>query len=59
MLPQEALAAAETMRAKGARATAIDVGPVGHDASMLAAAPLVLAWLDELHAAVSGPAPAP
>jgi predicted esterase len=59
VLPQEALDAAQTMSAKGARATAIDVGPVGHDASMLAAAPLVLAWLDELHAAASGPAPAP
>jgi hypothetical protein len=28
--------------------TAIDVGPLAHDPSMLAAAPLILAWLDEL-----------
>ncbi len=36
------------MRARGADVTAVDVGPVGHDASMLAAAPRILAWLNEL-----------
>lgn len=50
VVPEEALAAARAMRARGADATAIDVGPVGHDASMLAAAPLILAWLRELDA---------
>jgi pimeloyl-ACP methyl ester carboxylesterase len=48
--PEEALAAARSMRARGADVTAIDVGPVGHDPSMLAAAPLILKWLAELEA---------
>jgi len=39
------------MRARGGDVTAIDVGPKGHDASMLAAAPLILAWLRELDSA--------
>jgi len=26
----------------------VDVGPVDHDASMVAAAPLILAWLERL-----------
>ena len=33
---------------RNADVTAIDIGPVGHDPSMLAAAPLILAWLREL-----------
>jgi hypothetical protein len=36
------------MRARGADVIAIDVGAVGHEASMLAAAPLILKWLQEL-----------
>ncbi|MGH6911391.1 MAG: alpha/beta fold hydrolase, partial [Phenylobacterium sp.] len=51
VVPQEALAAARGMQARGADVVAIDVGPVGHDPSMLAAAPLILAWLRELEAA--------
>lgn len=51
VVPQEALTAAAAMRARGADAAAVDVGPVGHDPSMLAAAPLILAWLKELDAA--------
>lgn len=46
--PREALSASHGMRARGADVTAIAVGPVGHDASMLAAAPLILAWLKDL-----------
>lgn len=48
VVPQEAIAAAARMRARGGKATAIDVGPVGHDPSMLAAAPLILDWLRAL-----------
>jgi hypothetical protein len=49
--PEEALVGARDMRARGADATAVDVGPLGQDASMLAAAPLIFAWLGELEAA--------
>ena len=35
-----------------AEVSVIDVGEVGHDPSMLAAAPLILAWLAELDAQV-------
>ena len=48
VVPEEALAAARAMQARGADVTAVDVGPVGHDPSMLAAAPLILAWLADL-----------
>lgn len=48
VVPEEALAAAHSMRARNVDVEAIDVGAVGHDASMLAAAPLILAWLREL-----------
>ncbi|MEQ1755821.1 MAG: hypothetical protein ABL973_16995 [Micropepsaceae bacterium] len=51
VVPQEALAAAQVMRGHGADVTAVDVGPVGHDPSMLAAAPLILKWLRELETA--------
>lgn len=50
VVPAEALGAAAAMKARGADVVAIDVGPVGHDASMLAAAPGILAWLRELEA---------
>lgn len=55
VVPEEALSAARAMRARGADVTAIDVGPVGHEASMLAAAPHILAWLRQLEAK-EGPA---
>ncbi len=48
--PQESIAAAARMNERGASVTAISVGPLPHDASMLAAAPLILAWLNELEA---------
>lgn len=48
VVPEEALAAARAMSGRGADVKAIDVGPVGHEPSMLAAAPLILAWLREL-----------
>jgi pimeloyl-ACP methyl ester carboxylesterase len=54
VVPEEAIAAARAMRARGADVTAVDVGPVGHDASMLAAAPLIFAWLLRLEAAEAG-----
>jgi Secretory lipase. len=50
VVPEEALAAARSMRARAAKVDAIDVGPVGHEPSMLAAAPLILTWLGELDA---------
>ena len=53
--PEEALAAARSMRARNVDVAAIDVGPVGHDPSMLAAAPLILAWLRELDGAATVP----
>ena len=51
VVPEEALAAARSMRTRNVDVVAIDVGPVSHDPSMLAAAPLILAWLRELDAA--------
>ena len=51
VVPEEALAASRSMRARGADVTAVDVGPVGHEPSMLAAAPLIFTWLRELEAA--------
>jgi pimeloyl-ACP methyl ester carboxylesterase len=53
VLPDEALNASRLMQARGANVVAIDVGPVGHDASMLAAAPRILAWLRELETAAA------
>jgi len=51
VVPEEAIAAARAMHARGADVAAVNVGPVRHDPSMLAAAPLILAWLRELEAA--------
>jgi hypothetical protein len=51
VIPEEALAASRSMRARGADVTDVDVGPVGHELSMVAAAPLILTWLRELDAA--------
>jgi pimeloyl-ACP methyl ester carboxylesterase len=50
VMPDEALRAARAMQARGANVMAVDVGEVGHDASMLAAAPLILQWFRELEA---------
>ena len=50
VVPEEALNAARAMRARQADVSAVNVGEVGHDPSMLAAAPLILAWLGELDA---------
>jgi len=55
VVPEEALAAARSMRSRNVDVAAIDVGAVGHDPSMLAAAPLILAWLRELDTASSVP----
>jgi pimeloyl-ACP methyl ester carboxylesterase len=51
VVPQEAIAEAQRLRAKGADAAAIDVGPVEHNPSMLAAAPQIFAWLQTLERA--------
>jgi pimeloyl-ACP methyl ester carboxylesterase len=48
VVPEEALAAERTLRERGADVRAIDVGPYAHEPSLLAAAPLILAWLREL-----------
>lgn len=53
VVPEEALATARAMRSRGADVLAVDVGPVGHDPSMLSAAPLILAWLRKLELAQS------
>jgi hypothetical protein len=49
--PEESLNAARMMAQGGTDVSAGNVGAVGHDASMLEAAPLILAWLGELEAA--------
>ncbi|WP_337185430.1 alpha/beta fold hydrolase, partial [Phenylobacterium sp.] len=46
--PEESRRLAQRLQQLGADAAAIDVGPVGHDPSMLKAAPLILEWLKEL-----------
>jgi hypothetical protein len=48
--PDESRRAAEQMRARGGDAQAIDVGPLEHDPSLIAAVPLVLDWLETLEA---------
>lgn len=50
VVPAEALGAERSMRARGADVRAVNVGPVEHDPSMLAAAPLILTWLAALDA---------
>ena len=45
--PERALQAARAMRGRGS-VIAVDVGPVDHEASIVAAAPLILAWLESL-----------
>lgn len=51
VVPEESRAAAQAMRARGADVVSENVGPVGHDASMLAAAPRIFAWLKSLETA--------
>ncbi len=51
--PQDSITAAAAMRAKGADVLSVDVGPVEHNPSMLAAAPMILAWMQELEATKS------
>jgi pimeloyl-ACP methyl ester carboxylesterase len=48
VLPEESLATARQMTARGSDVQAIDLGPHNHDESVLAAAPLVLAWFRTL-----------
>ena len=48
VLPDEAVTTARIMAAFGADATTVDVGPYGHNESILHAAPLALAWFDTL-----------
>jgi pimeloyl-ACP methyl ester carboxylesterase len=49
--PQESIAEAQAIRAGGGEAVAVDVGPLEHNPSMLAAAPRILAWLQALERA--------
>jgi pimeloyl-ACP methyl ester carboxylesterase len=49
--PEESLNAARVMSGRGADVKAINIGPLGHDPSMLSAAPLILTWLRELESA--------
>lgn len=48
--PEEAITTARRMAAAGANARAVSVGAVGHDPSALAAAPIILEWLETLSA---------
>jgi pimeloyl-ACP methyl ester carboxylesterase len=48
VMPEEALRAEERFRAKGADVTAVNVGDLDHEGSLLAAAPMILAWVEEL-----------
>lgn len=55
VVPEEALHAERAMRARGADAEAVNLGPHDHNGSMLEAAPLILAWLSELEAVAGRP----
>ena len=50
--PEESLRAVRAMTRQGSDASGTNLGPVGHDASMLEAAPLILAWLGALETGV-------
>lgn len=50
VVPEEAIRGAERYRSRGADARAISVGPFDHNASLLAAAPLIFDWLQSLEA---------
>jgi hypothetical protein len=45
---RESILTAARLRARGTDAQAVDVGPIDHDGSVLAAAPSILAWLKTL-----------
>lgn len=51
VVPEEALNAERAMKVRGADVETVDLGPLGHEDAMLAAAPLILAWLGELEEA--------
>jgi hypothetical protein len=46
--PREAQVEAKRLNARGGDVTAVDVGEVDHEGSVLAAVPAVLAWFDQL-----------
>lgn len=48
VVPRESQATATEMQARGGDVTATNVGDVGHDPSLLAAVPHVLAWMKQL-----------
>ena len=48
VVPEEALRAEERFRAKGADVIAVNVGEADHEGSLIAAAPLIVAWLEEM-----------
>ncbi|MDZ4380414.1 MAG: alpha/beta fold hydrolase [Parvibaculum sp.] len=52
VVPEEAIAGAERFRARGSDVEAVSVGEVGHDPSLLLAAPHILEWLGELEARI-------
>lgn len=49
--PQESIATAEQMHARGANVEAVDLGPIGHEQSLAAAVPRILEWIENLKAA--------
>jgi hypothetical protein len=51
VLPAEAITTAKMMTTLGADVAAVDVGPHGHNESILYAAPRALAWFQTLRAA--------
>ena len=53
--PAESLTTARLMTARGSHATAVNVGTVDHEGTILASAPLILAWLETLSPARSPP----
>ncbi len=58
VLPREATETARRMAARGSPIRAVDVGPVEHNPSILAAAPMILEWLGSLPATPQGYRPA-
>ena len=55
VLPLEATTTARLMAARGSDIRAVNVGTVGHDGTILAAAPLILEWLETLSAKPKAP----
>ncbi len=56
--PQESIATAAQMSARGSDVRAVNVGPVDHNQSIIAAVPLIMQWLESLPASRS-PSPVP